>query len=569
MRRMEDDRSAPDGPPEGPAAPGPRYARWLRETYAPLLRERGERDALFRTLSDIEVAPLYTAEHLEGWDPEERLGYPGEYPYTRGVHASGYRGRLWTMRMFAGFGTPEETNARFKALLDAGQTGLSTAFDLPTLMGYDSDHPFARGEVGKCGVAVSSLADMEVLFDGIDPEAVTTSMTINSPANAIWAMYLAMAERRGADLRQVGGTIQNDILKEFIAQKEYIFPPAPSVQLVIDTFEWGPSAVPRWNVVSVSGYHIREAGSTAVQELAFTLADGIHYVRRAVERGLDVDTFAPRVSFFFNVHNDFFEEIAKFRAARRIWAQQMRDVFGAKDPRSLMLRTHAQTAGVSLTAQQPLVNMARVAVQALAGVLAGTNSLHTDAYDEALALPTEGAALLALRTQQVIAFETGVTNTVDPLAGSYFLEHLTDEMERGARAYFERIDALGGVEAAIEEGFFAREIGDASYQQQREIDAQQRLVVGVNAFQGEAPEVPLQLVDPAVAEVQLERLARVRAERDDAAARAALDELRSAAVDGRNTMPAFMACAHAFCTLGEQMDVLRDVYGVYEEPVAV
>ncbi|CAN5789821.1 methylmalonyl-CoA mutase family protein [soil metagenome] len=549
--------------------PGPRYERWWRDTYSPLLERRGAREALFRTLSDIEVAPLYTDEHLAGWDPEERLGYPGEFPYTRGVHASGYRGKLWTMRMFAGFGTPEATNGRFKALLDAGQTGLSTAFDLPTLMGYDSDHPMSKGEVGKCGVAVSSLADMEVLFDGIDPEAVTTSMTINSPANAIWAMYLAMAQRRGADLAKVGGTIQNDILKEFIAQKEYIFPPAPSVKLVVDTFEWGPKEVPRWNVVSVSGYHIREAGSTAVQELAFTLADGIHYVRRALERGLDVDEFAPRISFFFNVHNDFFEEIAKFRAARRIWATEMRDVYGARDPRSLMLRTHAQTAGVSLTAQQPLVNMSRVAIQALAGVLGGTNSLHTDAYDEALSLPSEEAALLALRTQQVVAYETGVTNTVDPLAGSYYLEHLTDEMERQARRYFDQIDAIGGVEAAIEEGFFAREIGDASYQQQRETDSKARITVGVNAFRTESAKMPVVLVDPEVVEVQLARLTRVRGERDSAAAEGALARLRSAAVEGHNTMPAFMACAHAYCTLGEQMDVLREVYGVYEEAVAI
>src|SRR5690606_28608753 len=463
----------------------------------------------------------------------------------------------------------EQTNERFHQLLAAGQTGLSTAFDLPTLMGYDSDAPMALGEVGKCGVAVASLADMEVLFAGIDPEAVTTSMTINSPANAIWAMYLAMAERKGADLAKVGGTLQNDILKEFIAQKEYIFPPRPSVDLVIDTFEWGPKHAPRFNFISVSGYHIREAGSNAVQELAFTLADGIHYVRKAVERGLDVDEFAPRISFFFNVHNDFFEEIAKFRAARRIWARQMRDVFGARNPRSWMLRTHAQTAGVSLTAQQPHVNIARVAIQALAGVLGGTNSLHTDSFDEALALPTEEAATLALRTQQVIAYESGVTNTIDPLAGSYYLESLTDEMERRTLRYFEQIDRLGGVEEAIEEGFFAREIGDASWLQQREIDDKKRLVVGVNAFEQDHPEVPIQLVDPRVVEVQKERLERVRRERDEPAAQRALEELRAAASEGRNTMPAFMAAAHAFCTLGEQMDVLREVHGVYQEPVLI
>ena len=543
--------------------------RWLAEEYAEATRSLPERDVPFETLSGIPVEPLYTPEDLEGFDPEHDLGYPGSFPYTRGVRASMYRGRLWTMRMFAGFGTAEQTNERFKKLLAAGQTGLSTAFDLPTLMGYDSDHPMALGEVGKCGVAVSSLADMEVLFDGIDPERVTTSMTINSPANAIWAMYLAMAERRGADLRNVGGTIQNDILKEFIAQKEYIFPPRPSVDLVIDTFEWGPKHAPRFNFISVSGYHIREAGSTAVQELAFTLADGMHYVRKALERGLDIDEFAPRISFFFNVHNDFFEEIAKLRAARRIWARQMRDVFGAKDPRSWMLRTHAQTAGVSLTAQQPLVNVARVAIQALAGVLGGTNSLHTDSFDEALALPTEEAATLALRTQQVIAHETGVTNTVDPLAGSYYVESLTNEMERRALEYFRRIDELGGVEAAIEEGFFAREIGDASWHYQREVDDKRRIVVGVNEYVQDHPEVPIQLVDPSVAEVQKERLARVRRERDQAEARAALAELEAAAKEGRNTMPAFMACAHAYCTLGEQMDVLRKVFGVYQEPVLI
>ncbi len=542
---------------------------WLEQDYAAATRKFPERDYPSRTLSDIEADPVYTHEDLQEFDEDEKLGYPGEYPYTRGVQASMYRGKLWTMRQFAGMGSAEETNARFKKLLSAGQTGLSTAFDLPTLMGYDSDHPFSRGEVGKCGVAVASLADMEALFDGIDPEAVTTSMTINSPANAIWAMYLAMAEKRGADLTKVGGTLQNDILKEFIAQKEYIYPPEPSVKLVIDTFEWGPKNVPRWNFISVSGYHIREAGSTAVQELAFTLADGIHYVRKALERGLDVDEFAPRISFFFNVHNDFFEEIAKFRAARRIWAHQMREVYGAKNPKSWMLRTHAQTAGVALTAQQPLVNIARVAIQGLAGVLGGTNSLHTDAYDEALALPSEEAATIALRTQQVIAFETGVTSTVDPLAGSYYLENLTDEMERQCLDYFDKIDALGGVEGAIEAGFFAREIGDASYQQQREIDSKERIIVGVNEFAGDYPEVPVEPINPEVERIQAERLARVRSERDPKAVEAALNGLREAAKRGHNTMPAFMAAAHAYCTLGEQMDVLREVYGVYEEPVLI
>jgi methylmalonyl-CoA mutase N-terminal domain/subunit len=543
--------------------------RWLEGTYRRSVSARPERTYPFRTLSDIEVDPVYSADDLGDHDPERDLALPGEYPYTRGVHPSMYRGKLWTMRMFAGFGTAEQTNERFRSLLDAGQTGLSTAFDLPTLMGYDADHPFSRGEVGKCGVAVSSLADMELLFDGIDPERITTSMTINSPANAIWAMYLAMAERKGADLTKVGGTIQNDILKEFIAQKEYIFPPKPSVDLVIDTFEWGPKHVPRWNFVSVSGYHIREAGSTAAQELAFTLADGLHYVQRALARGLDIDEFAPRISFFFNVHNDFFEEIAKFRAARRVWARQMRERFGARDPRSWVLRTHAQTAGVSLTAQQPLVNLSRVAIQALAGVLAGTNSLHTDGYDEALALPTEEAAMLALRTQQVIAYESGVANTADPLGGSYYLEALTDELERRCLATFEQIDALGGVEVAIDQGYFAREIGDASYRQQREIDSRERLVVGVNAFETEAADIPLQLIDPEVERVQRERLNRVRSDRDPEAAERALASLRDAASNGRNTMPAFMEAAHAHCTLGEQMDVLREVFGIYEEPVLI
>ncbi|MEX2536507.1 MAG: methylmalonyl-CoA mutase family protein [Trueperaceae bacterium] len=543
--------------------------RWLVEEYAEATERTPERDYPTRTLSGIEAEPVYTHEDLADFDPETELNYPGSYPYTRGVQASMYRGKLWTMRMFAGMGAAEQTNRRFRSLLDAGQTGLSTAFDLPTLMGYDSDHPFSKGEVGRCGVAVSNLADMEVLFDGIDPASVTTSMTINSPANAIWAMYLAMAQNKGVPLTKLGGTIQNDILKEFIAQKEYIFPPAPSVKLVVDTFEWGPQNVPKWNFVSVSGYHIREAGSTAVQELAFTLANGIHYVRKALERGLDIDEFAPRISFFFNLHNDFFEEIAKLRAARRIWARQMRENFGAHNPRSWMLRTHAQTAGVSLTAQQPLVNVARVAIQALAGVLGGTNSLHTDAFDEALALPSEEAATLALRTQQVIAFETGVTSTVDPLAGSYYLEKLTNEMERQTLAYFERIDNLGGVENAIEEGFFAREIGDAAYDQQREADSGERVVVGVNRFAGAYPEVPIEPIDPQVERRQAERLARIRRERDPGRADEALESLRLAAVRGENTMPAFLEAAHAYCTLGEQMDVLRQVYGVYEEPVLI
>jgi methylmalonyl-CoA mutase N-terminal domain/subunit len=541
----------------------------MRETYQKSLDKMPERKVAHRTLSDIAPEPLYTPEDLKDFDYAEKLGYPGEYPYTRGVYGSMYRSRLWTMRMFAGFGTAEQTNERFKKLLAAGQTGLSTAFDLPTLMGYDSDHPLAKGEVGKCGVAVSSLADMEILFEGINLEEVTTSMTINSPANAIWAMYLAAAKKKGYDWNKLGGTIQNDILKEFIAQKEFIFPPEPSTKLVIDTFEWGPKNVPRWNFISVSGYHIREAGSTAVQELAYTLADGFEYVEWALKRGLDVDEFAPRISFFFNAHNDFFEEICKFRAARRIWAKEMRHRYGAKNPQSWMLRTHAQTAGVSLTAQQPLINIARVAIQALAAVLGGTNSLHTDAYDEALALPTEESAKIALRTQQIIAYESGVTHTADPLGGSYYVEWLTDQMETRAMQIIEEIRRMGGVVRAIEEGYFLREIADASYRFQQEVERGERIIVGVNAFQDEGLNVPIQLIDPEVERVQAERLAKVRRERDPEAVKQALAALQQAAREGRNTMPYFVDCALAYCTLGEMMDELRAVYGVYQEPVLV
>ncbi|RMH53533.1 MAG: methylmalonyl-CoA mutase [Deinococcus-Thermus bacterium] len=550
------------------AQPRPKHA-WMRETYRKSVEKMPERPVAHRTLSDIAPEPLYTPEDLKDFCYEGKLGYPGEYPYTRGVYGSMYRSKLWTMRMFAGFGTAEQTNERFKKLLKAGQTGLSVAFDLPTLMGYDSDHPLSKGEVGKCGVAVSSLADMEILFDGINLEEVTTSMTINSPANAIWAMYLAAAKKKGYRWEKLGGTIQNDILKEFIAQKEFIFPPEPSVKLVIDTFEWGPKHVPKWNFISVSGYHIREAGSTAVQELAYTLADGFEYVEWALKRGLDIDEFAPRISFFFNAHNDFFEEICKFRAARRIWAKEMRHRYGAKNPQSWMLRTHAQTAGVSLTAQQPLINIARVAIQALAAVLGGTNSLHTDAYDEALALPTEESAKIALRTQQIIAYESGVTHTADPLGGSYYVEWLTDEMERQAMAIIEEIRRMGGVVRAIEEGYFLREIADASYRFQQEVERGERIIVGVNAFQDEGLQVPIQLIDPEVERVQAERLARVRRERDPEAVKQALAALRQAAKEGRNTMPYFVDCALAYCTLGEMMDELRAVYGVYEEPVLV
>ena len=538
---------------------------WLANDYALALQKFPERKFLFSTLSGIDPDPVYTAD-----DVKQPLEMPGDFPYTRGFQPSGYRGKLWTMRQFAGFGSAEQTNVRFHKLLNAGQTGLSTAFDLPTLMGLDADHPFSVGEVGKCGVAVSSLADMELLFKGVDLEAVTTSMTVNSPASAIWAMYLANAQNQGFALERLGGTLQNDILKEFIAQKEFIFPPEESVKLVIDTFEWGPKHVPKWNFISVSGYHIREAGSTAVQELAFTLADGFHYIEQALERGLHIDEFAPRISFFWDVHNDFFEEIAKFRAARRIYAREMRDRYGARNPKSWMLRAHAQTAGVSLTAQQPLNNIARVAIQALAGVLAGTQSLHTDSFDEALALPTEQAATIALRTQQIIAYETGVASVVDPLAGSYYLESLTDTVERQAMDYITRIRDLGGVVRALEAGFFATEIGDASYRYQRELDAKQRIIVGVNDFKDDAPlSIPILLMDKDVERVQTERLTRVRRERDPVRHKAALEGLRVAATLGQNTMPAFLECAHAYATLGEQMDVLRGVYGVYEEPVTI
>jgi methylmalonyl-CoA mutase N-terminal domain/subunit len=540
---------------------------WEKEVYQETLRRLPERKVQFLNLSDMPLQAVYTPEDPAGC---EDPGMPGVYPYTRGIQANMYRGKLWTMRMFAGFGSAAQTNQRFRALLDAGQTGLSTAFDLPTLMGYDSDHPFAKGEVGKCGVAVSSLADMEVLFEGIDPTKVTTSMTINSPANALWAMYIANAQKRGADLAEVGGTIQNDILKEFIAQKEYIFPPKPSVSLVIDTFEWGPKHLPKWNFISVSGYHIREAGSTAAQELAFTLADGFHYIEQALKRGLDIDEFAPRISFFFDVHNDFFEEIAKFRAARRIYARRLREVYRARLPRSWMLRTHAQTAGVSLTAQQPLNNITRVALQALAAVLGGTQSLHTDAYDEALALPTEEAAKVALRSQQILAEESGVDAVVDPLGGSYYVEALTASIERAALAYLEEIRERGGVEAAIEDGYFASQIGEAAYRYQRSLESGERKIVGVNAYaESEEVAIPLLTVDPEIERLQAERLARLRRERDGSAVHLALQHLRDAAIQGRNTMPAFLECAHAYATLGEQMDLLRAVYGQYTEAVRV
>ena len=535
-------------------------AEWLAR-----YRNDQERSVRFSTVSDMELEPLYTAEDAP-LDPE-RIGVPGEFPYTRGVYPSMYRGRLWTMRQFAGFGTAEDTNERFRFLLAQGQTGLSTAFDMPTLMGYDADHPRARGEVGREGVAVSSLVDVRALFKDIRLDRVTTSMTVNCTASAVLAMYLAVAEEQGTPWTALGGTIQNDMLKEFIAQKEWICPPEPSLRIVVDMIEFCARAVPRWHAVSISGYHIREAGSTAVQELAFTLADGLTYVEAARARGMAVDDFASRLSFFFNLHNDFLEEVAKLRAARRLWATLMRERFGARDPRSLRLRTHAQTAGCSLTAQQPLNNIVRVAVQALAGVLGGVQSLHTNSLDETLALPSEQAAMVALRTQQILAEESGVTNTIDPLGGSWAVEALTDRIEREARAYIEHIDGLGGMVRAIELGYPQKEIAEAAYIYQQQVDRGEKAVVGVNRYQ--VPEErPLELlrVPREVEERQAERVRRVKRERNGAQAREALGRVRAAAESGENLMPPVIAAVKALCTVGEIADVYRDVFGVYRDP---
>jgi methylmalonyl-CoA mutase N-terminal domain/subunit len=527
-----------------------------------------ERKASFRTVSLDDINRLYTPDDIRNVELDSDIGQPGQFPYTRGIHATGYRGKLWTMRQFAGFSTPEETNQRFKYLLKEGQTGLSVAYDLPTLMGYDADSPLSEGEVGKCGVAVSSLADMETLFDGIDLESVTVSQTINAPASVLLAMYLVVAEKQGADWSKISGTLQNDILKEYVAQKEWIYPIRPAMKLVIDTFEFCTAHVPRYNPISVSGYHIREAGATALQELAFTLRDGIEYVEWGVRAGLDIEKFVPRISFFFNAHNDFFEEVAKYRAARRLWARTMRDRFGALNQRTLQLRFHTQTAGVSLTVQQPLNNVVRVAIQALAGVLGGTQSLHTDSYDEALALPTDRAALLALRTQQIIAEESGVANTVDPLGGSYFVEALTEKMEQGARDYFERIDAMGGMVEAIEKGFPQREIQDSAYQYQKALEAGEQTIVGVNKYQmtEESTEVPILVIDESVRHHQIERLEQTRARRDEGAVAKALDNIRKAAQTNENTMPATIEAVREYATLGEICSALRDVFGIYEEP---
>ena len=525
-----------------------------------------ERDNLITT-SGVPINRVYTPQDNEWLDYDRDMGLPGEYPYTRGVQPTMYRAKPWTMRMFAGFGTAEDTNKRFKYLLSQGQTGLSTAFDMPTLYGYDTDHELAAGEFGKCGVAVSSLADMEVLFDGLPLDKITTSMTINSPASVIWAMYIVNAEKRGFPMASLGGTLQNDILKEYSAQKEFLFPPEPSLRLVTDTIEFGTRNMPRWNTISISGYHIREAGATAVQELAFTIADGLAYVDAALKRGLKIDEFAPRLSFFFDVHNDFFEEIAKFRAGRRLWARLMRERYGAKDPRSWLMRCHAQTAGVSLTAQQPDNNIMRTTIQALAAVLGGTNSLHTNSLDEALALPTEKAVLIALRTQQVIAHESGVVNTVDPLGGSYFIESLTDETERAAIDYLNRIDALGGVLACILNGFFQREIAESAYRYQQEIDQHKRTIVGVNDYiMEEHISVPTLYIDRVGERAHLERLNRVRRERDNAAVERSLENLRRVAQGTENTMPAIIEAVKTYATLGEIMDVFRSVFGDYMEP---
>jgi methylmalonyl-CoA mutase N-terminal domain/subunit len=532
-----------------------------------------ERPVRFMTTSSEPIERLYTPRDFSDDEYLDKLGFPGEWPYTRGVHATGHRGKLWTMRMFAGFGNAEETNERFKYLLANGNAGLSVAYDMPTLYGYDTDDPKAEGEFGTCGVAVSSLADMEVLFDGIPLDEVTTSMTINSPAPMIWAMYLVNAEKRGVPWDRLSGTTQNDILKEYIAQKEYIFPPRPSTKLVVDTFEYGAQHVPRWNTISISGYHIREAGSTALQELAFTLADGIQYVQSAVEAGLDVDSFAPRLSFFFDIHNDFLEEIAKLRAARRIWARVMRERFGAKEERSLWCRFHCQTAGVSLFAEQPENNIVRTTIQALAAVLGGTQSLHTNSMDEAMALPSEKAVRIALRTQQILAHESGVANTVDPLGGSYIIEALTDRMEQGCLEYFARIDEMGGMLAAIERGFPQREIADSAYRYQQEIDSRERILVGVNEFtQGndEPIAIPIHAITRESEERHLERLRRVRRERDAGALSTALQRMDNAARDGReNLMPYIVEAVRAYATLGELCNVLRGVYGEYREPTLV
>ena len=542
-----------------------KHQEWDHQVYKKAVQETPERKQKFKTLSEIPIKNLYTPEDISETDYLEHGGFPGQYPFLRGVHPNLYRGRLWTMRQFAGFGSAEETNKRYHYLLEHGETGLSVAFDYPTLYGYDTDHPLARGEFGKCGVAISSLVDMEFLFHGIPLDKITTSMTINGPAAIIWAMYIANAENQGIPKHTIGGTIQNDILKEYIAQKSYIFPPEPSMRLIVDTFEYGFKNIPRWNTISISGYHIREAGSTAVQELAFTLGDGIEYVKAAMKRGLAIDDFAPRLSFFFNAHNDFFEEIAKYRAARRIWAHEMKKL-GATKPRSLWMRFHTQTAGCSLTAQQPEINIVRVTLQALAAVLGGTQSLHTNSMDEALALPSEKAVRIALRTQQIIAEESGVDNTVDPLGGSYYIEWLTNTMEEETYRYFDRVESLGGVIPAIEKGFFQREIAESAYRYQKEIDDNQRTIVGVNRYQlDEEPSIPILKMDEKGEERQIKRLQKLRTERNNTSTQHHLQSLKKAAQGTENLMPYILNCVHSYATLGETCQVLRDVFGEYKE----
>jgi methylmalonyl-CoA mutase N-terminal domain/subunit len=539
---------------------------WEKKVYHRAAQENPERKPKFKNLSDIEIKPLYTPEDIAEDQYLTKSGFPGEFPFLRGVHPNLYRGRLWTMRQFAGFGSAEETNRRYHYLLQHGETGLSVAFDYPTLYGYDTDHPLARGEFGKCGVAISSLVDMELLFHGIPLNKITTSMTINGPAAIIWAMYIANAENQGIQKNQIGGTIQNDILKEYIAQKSYIFPPEPSMRLIVDTFEYGFKEVPKWNTISISGYHIREAGSTAVQELAFTLGDGIEYVKAAMQRGLAIDDFAPRLSFFFNAHNDFFEEIAKYRAARRIWANEMKKL-GAKKPRSLWMRFHTQTAGCSLTAQQPEINIVRVTLQALAAVLGGTQSLHTNSMDEALALPSEKAVRIALRTQQIIAEESGVTDTVDPLGGSYYVEWLTDTMEEETYKYFEKVERLGGVIPAIEKGFFQREIAESAYRYQKETDEKKRILVGVNRYKLEEDiSIPILKMDEKGEGRQINRLKQLKEERENKKTQQNLERLRKAAEGEENLMQYLLDCVHSYATLGETCDVLREVFGEYREP---
>jgi len=595
---MADLKKKNDGVAESPTrdvfvgrTPSESEREWAENTLAPALEKSAEKpigaptgtnldeagQARFSTISNTPIRRLYTPADLPAdWDYDGQLNYPGQAPYTRGIHASGYRGKLWTMRQFSGFSSPEESNERYKFLLAQGGGGLSVAFDLPTLMGYDSDHPFSEGEVGKCGVAIDSLEDMEILFSGIDLEKTTVSMTINSPASILWAMYLAVAEKQGADWKKISGTLQNDILKEYIAQKEYIYPPAPSMRLVIDTFEFGSLYTPRFNTISISGYHIREAGSTALQELAFTIYDGVEYVEWARRRGLDVDEFGPRLSFFFNAHNDFFEEIAKYRAARKIWYRLMKDRFGAKNERTWLMRFHTQTAGVSLTAQQPQNNIARVALQALAAVLGGTQSLHTDSFDEALALPTAQAAQIALRTQQIIAYESGVANTVDPLGGSYFVEKFTLDMEKGAFDYFDKLDAMGGMVKAIEHGFPQKEIAEASYQFQKAAEAREKVIVGANEFVVKEASHDTLYIDESVGESQTRKLKSLKSRRDSSAVARALEALKKAAalepsagtegkISPANTMPFILDAVRAYATVGEICDALREVYGTYEE----